>query len=154
MLGGWTFTGIQQYYSGVPIVLTATYTLPLFTQALRPDAISGVTRQLGGGNFDPALDRWINPAAFSVPGPLRFGTAARSYTDLRAPSTYNENFGLMKRISFHERYSVILRGEFFNALNRVVFGTPAANVSNGNFGKVTSQANTPRQGQVSARFEF
>jgi Carboxypeptidase regulatory-like domain/TonB dependent receptor len=154
VLGGWIFTGIQQYYSGVPIVLTATNTLPLFTQALRPDVIPGVTRQLGGGNFDPATDRWINPAAFSVPGPLRFGTAARSYTDLRAPNTYNENFGLMKRISFLERYSLTIRGEFFNAFNRVVFGAPAGNVSNGNFGRVTSQANTPRQGQVSARFEF
>jgi hypothetical protein len=85
---------------------------------------------------------------------LRFGTAARSYTDLRAPNMYNENFGLMKRISFRERYSLTLRGEFFNAFNRVVFGAPAGNVSNGNFGRVTSQANTPRQGQVSARFEF
>jgi hypothetical protein len=154
VLGGWIVTGIQQYYSGIPVVLTATNGLPLFNQALRPDAVSGVSRQLGGGGFDPAKQTWINPAAFAVPAPLRFGTAARSYTDLRAPNMYNENFGLMKRITFLERYSLTVRGEFFNAFNRVVFGAPSANISNSNFGRITSQVNTPRQGQVSMRFEF
>jgi hypothetical protein len=60
----------------------------------------------------------------------------------------------MKRITFLERYSLTVRGEFFNVFNRVVFGAPSANVSNSNFGRITSQINTPRQGQVSMRFEF
>ena len=48
----------------------------------------------------------------------------------------------------------MLRGEFFNAFNRVVFGAPVANISAANFGRVTSQANAPRQGQVAARIDF
>jgi hypothetical protein len=35
-----------------------------------------------------------------------------------------------------------------------VFGVPAAIVSAANFGRVTSQSNSPRQGQVAARIEF
>jgi hypothetical protein len=153
LLGGWVLTGIQQYYAGVPVVLTANNTLPLFNLVLRPDAIPSMMRQ-SGGSFDPATQRWINPDAFKVPAALRFGTSARSYGDLRNPSFFNENFGLMKKLKLHERIVVTLRGEFFNAFNRVVFGTPVANVSNGNFGKITSQANQPRQGQVALRVEF
>jgi hypothetical protein len=154
VLGGWTFTGIQQYNAGIPVVLTANNTLPVFNLLLRPDAVGGVPRQLGDGSFDPAKGPWINPNAFKVPGAFSFGTSARSYGDLRNPSYLNENFGLMKRLKIGERVTITLRGEFFNALNRVVFGAPAANVSNGNFGRITSQANQPRQGQVALRFEF
>jgi len=153
-IGGWTFTGIHQYSRGVPIILTANNTLPLFTQVLRPNVVAGQTRQLGDGSFDPNTMKWINTAAFVVPPALQFGTSARTYTDLRAPNNYNENFGLSKKFRVYERVTLTLRGEFFNAFNRVVFGSPQGNVSNANFGKITSQANTPRQGQVALRAEF
>jgi len=155
ILGGWILTGIQQYSTGLPIVLTVNNTLPLFNQALRPNVIPGVKRQLGGsGSFDPATQLWINPAAFAVPAAYRFGTSARSYEDLRYPNNYNESFGLLKRVPIAERFSLTLRGEFFNIFNRVVFGGPQSNASNGSFGRITSQANNPRQGQVSLRLEF
>jgi hypothetical protein len=154
VLGGWVLTGIHQYSTGTPIVLTANNTLPLFTGVLRPNVATGVARQIGGETFDPAVDRWINPAAFSVPGNLTFGTSARSYTDLRNPSYRNENFGLLKRFYLGDRLTATFRAEWFNALNRVVFGSPQANVSNAQFGRITSQANTPRQGQLALRLDF
>lgn len=154
IIGGWTLTGIQQYSTGTPIVLTANNSLPLFTSVLRPNVISGQVRQLGTGSFDPATGRWINPAAFAVAPALQFGSSARSYTDLRAPNFYNENFGLMKQVKMWERVTLTLRGEFFNAFNRVVFSAPTANVSSANFGKITAQSNVPRQGQVGVRLEF
>jgi hypothetical protein len=103
---------------------------------------------------DPLANAWFNKAAFAAPASYQFGNAARSYTELRAPNSYNESFGLMRRIQIMERVSISLRGEFFNAFNRVVFGAPAANISATNFGRVSSQANNPRQGQVSLRVEF
>ena len=154
ILGGWVLTGIHQYWVGTPIVLTANNSLPLFTQVLRPNVIAGQTRQFGGGGFDPATQRWINPAAFAVPAALQFGSAARSYTDLRNPNYYNENFGLMKKFRLHEQIVLTLRGEFFNAFNRVVFASPTSNISSANFGKITAQSNNPRQGQVAVRLEF
>jgi hypothetical protein len=154
VLGGWTLTGMHQYSAGVPIVLTANNSLPLFTQVLRPNAVSGAQRHVSNGSFDPATGYWINTAAFTVAPSLQFGSAARSYTDLRAPGYLNENFGLMKRVKLHEHLSLTLRGEFFDAFNRVVFSAPQANRSNAAFGKITAQSNSPRQGQVSARLEF
>ena len=77
-------------------------------------------------NFDPAVDSWINRAAFTSPAALSFGSSARSYTDLRNPNFYNENFGLLKKIRIHERFMVTFRAELFNAFNRVTLPTPTA----------------------------
>jgi len=155
VLGGWVFTGIHQYSVGVPIILSNNNTLPLFTPVLRPNVVANTSRHVEPDHhFDPALDLWINRAAFASPAAFSFGTSARSYTDLRNPNYYNENFGLMKRVRFQDRFVVTFRAELFNALNRVVFAAPQANFSNAQFGRISAQANTPRQGQLGLRFEF
>jgi hypothetical protein len=150
--GGWQLSGIQQYSVGKPVQLTANNGLPIFNGVLRPDVIIGTPMTVS--HTDPLANPWFNKAAFAVPGSFRFGTAARSYTDLRAANSYNESFGLMRSIKLWEKASLVLRGEFFNAFNRTVFGAPVANISAANFGRVTSQANSPRQGQVSARIDW
>ena len=154
VFGGWVLTGMHQYSVGVPIVLTANNTLPLFNQLLRPDVVSGAGRQPAISNFDPNRDLWINRDAFRVPASSNFGTSARSYTDLRAPNLLNENFGLLKHIKVYERLNVTFRAELFNAFNRTVFAAPQANVSNAQFGRISGQANTPRQGQLALRLDF
>ncbi|HYO84338.1 MAG TPA: hypothetical protein VES20_23240, partial [Bryobacteraceae bacterium] len=70
------------------------------------------------------------------------------------PSFLNENFGLLKRFALSENARLTFRAEFFNAFNRVVFGGIQANRSNAAFGRVTSQANSPRQGQLALRLDF
>lgn len=152
-LGGWTFTGIHQYSVGTPITLTANNTLPLFNSALRPNAISS-DRRASVEDFDPNRDFWINRSAFAAPGAFTFGSSARAFTDLRNPNFLNENFGLIKRIRIMDRLMVQFRAELFNAFNRTVFAAPQANVSNAQFGRISGQGNTPRQGQVALRVEF
>ncbi len=71
VLGGWTVTAIMQYQKGRPVTLSATNTLPLFNSTLRPNVVSGVPLQADTSNFDPALNRWINTAAFQVPASSR-----------------------------------------------------------------------------------
>ncbi|MBC7928500.1 MAG: TonB-dependent receptor [Bryobacteraceae bacterium] len=152
VVGGWQLTGIHQYQSGRPIALTANSTLPIFNGILRPDANSDVTKRLTPA--DPLAGSWINPAAFSAPTGFRLGTSARAYTDLRADEYLNESFGLIKRTPLWEKVTLTFRAEFFNAFNRTVFNAPVGNVSAGNFGRVTQQSNTPRQGQVALRIDF
>jgi hypothetical protein len=105
-------------------------------------------------NFNPAVDRYINRAAFAVPASFTFGSAARSYDSLRAPWNLNESVGAVKRMEITERVTLIFRAEFFNVFNRVVYGAPASNVSLASFGVVSSQFNAPRQGQMALRLEF
>jgi Carboxypeptidase regulatory-like domain/TonB dependent receptor-like, beta-barrel len=152
ILGGWQLSGIQQYQTGKPVQLTANNTLPIFNGTLRPNVNSGVPMTLD--HPDPLANAWFNKAAFSAPASYQFGTAARSYGGLRAANLYNESFGLMRRIKLSESAALTIRGEFFNAFNRTVFGAPVANISSATFGRVTSQANSPRQGQVAARIDF
>jgi hypothetical protein len=89
-----------------------------------------------------------------VPGPLRYGTSARSFTDLRADGFMNESWGLIKRTPLTERLVLTFRAEYFNALNRVVFAAPDGNASNASFGRVTATQNLPRQGQLALRLDF
>lgn len=152
--GGWMVTGIAQYQVGRPIPLTANNTLPLFNSTLRPNVISGVPLQNSFDHFDPAVNSWINPAAFQVPAPFTFGNAAREYAGLRAPAFKNETVGISKRTMLAERLSLTFRAEFFNVFNRVIFAAPASNISAANFGRISSQATAPRQGQLSLRLEF
>jgi hypothetical protein len=42
----------------------------------------------------------------------------------------------------------------FNVFNTVVFGGIQTNITNANFGRVSSQANTPRVGQIKVRLVF
>ncbi len=154
VMTGWTLTNIDQYWAGTPIVLTANNTLPLFNSTLRPNVASGVPLELSYSNFNPTVDRYINPAAFAVPAAFTFGTAARSYDSLRAPWTLNESVGAVKRMALSERVTLTFRAEFFNVFNRVVFGAPASNISASNFGFISSQSNAPRQGQMALRLEF
>ncbi len=154
VLGGWMVTGIAQYQVGRPIPLTANNTLPLFNSALRPNVVLGVPLQNTFAHFDPAVNSWINAAAFQVPAAFTFGTAAREYANLRAPGFKNESVGLSKKTLLAERVSLTFRAEFFNVFNRVIFAAPASNISAANFGKISGQATAPRQGQVSLRLEF
>jgi hypothetical protein len=154
IMAGWTLTNIDQYWAGQPIVLTANNTLPLFNSALRPNVVSGVPLELSYSRFDPAVDRYINPAAFAVLASYTFGSAARSYDHLRAPWNLNESVGAVKRTAINDHVTLIFRAEFFNVFNRVVYGAPAANISAANFGLVSSQSNSPRQGQMALRLEF
>ena len=44
--------------------------------------------------------------------------------------------------------------DVFNVFNNVVFGGIQTNITNANFGRVSSQTNTPRVGQIKVRFDF
>jgi hypothetical protein len=154
ILGGWQVNGILNYQSGIPEVVSANDTLPLFNGAQSPDSVAGVRPGRSCSNFNPATDLLLNAAAFTVPGPNQFGTSAQVLPNARECPVYNEDLGLMKKFYIKESVYFEFRFEMFNALNRVLFGAPATSINNSNFGQVSSQANSPRTGQVAAKFYF
>ena len=50
-----------------------------------------------------------------------------------------------------ERYLILIRAEFFNALNHANFNNPSGSFTSGSFGRVTAAA-AGRIGQMSAKF--
>ena len=78
-----------------------------------------------------------------------FGTANRRF--FHGPGFNNTDLGISKMIPVTEAMHFEIRGEFFNIFNHAQFSNPAGDISDSNFGNVTS-ARDPRIGQVSAKF--
>ena len=83
-----------------------------------------------------------------------YGNTPRTLAfDLRNPSAFNQDLSVRRdfRVS---RMTLGLGLEVFNGFNTVVFGGIQTNITNASFGRVSSQANTPRVGQIKVRLEF
>ncbi|MEO5739360.1 MAG: hypothetical protein ABIS29_02065, partial [Vicinamibacterales bacterium] len=118
------------------------------------DIIPGVPMTLETKDFDPRTNRYLNPAAFAQPTGA-FGSSMPTIDGLRGFSSLNEDLALSKTIGMQGRSTLQLRVEMFNAFNRVEFGLPASNIGNPEtFGRITSQANTPRNMQIALKWTF
>jgi outer membrane receptor protein involved in Fe transport len=155
LLGGWQVSGIFAYQNALPLAFTTSLTNPLFGGAIRPNVSTGVAFRapISGDTFNYTKDNFITPGFMTLPASFTFGTAARNY-NLRGFASYNEDMALMKNFHIKERFRCELRWEAFNALNRVVWGSPATNVSAANFGKVSGQGNSPRLMQVGLKINY
>ena len=151
VVGGWRLSAIQVYNSGTPIALTRNNPLPIFNGQTRPvvDSYENWRAPISGDKFDPNVDRFlITKAQFPVQPVGGFGNVTRYNPKVRTYWGQNENVSLAKTFRVTESIRVDLRAEAFNLLNRTIFGTGSTNLDAGNFGIVTSQANTPRQMQM------
>jgi len=71
------------------------------------------------------------------------------------------DLGLSKYVSITERVNVRLRADAFNVFNRAQFGAPNADLSDSNFGVITTTISnyatgrgTPREFQLSGKIIF
>jgi hypothetical protein len=145
--GGWQFSPLLSYASGMPLQVNVPGA-PLGTGGNRPNLVGGQPLMFSYSNVYSG-NPVINAAAFSDPGPWAIGNEPRYLSGLRSPAFLNENFALAKYFPVGEKVKFKLEIEYFNALNRVIFGSPNTSLLDPNFGKViNSQANTQRQGQA------
>jgi hypothetical protein len=94
---------------------------------------------------------FLAPSAFALPALGTFGNLAKG--TLRGPGLLNFDMGIFKTFPITERWSLQLRGEFFNAFNRANFNAPGTTVSAGGFGSILS-ARDPRIGQLALKVFF
>jgi hypothetical protein len=154
-LGGWSISGVHRYQSGNPIPLFMTNSMPIFNRVQRPNVASGQKLITGirNSDFRPNVDRMINAAAFSDPGPYAFGSAAPYYQDLRNFTVFAEDFSVVKTTRITERVVNEFNAQFINAFNRHRFGEMDSNFRNSSFGTVRA-ATFPRFIQLGLRFRF
>ena len=88
---------------------------------------------------------------FPIPAPGTGGDLGRNV--FRGPGFGQIDFSLSKEFHVTERIAMRLRGEAFNALNKVNLNNPTLDLSNPNFGKSTS-ALIPRQFQLGLKLMF
>ncbi len=176
VISDWQVGAVLRYGSGLPI-LAPTANNSLSTSLFRgtyENRVPGVplfTQDLNCHCFDPSKTFVLNPAAWTEPGPLQFGTAAAYYSDYRYARHPVENVSLGRLFRIKERYSIQVRAEFTNIFNRTYIPNPSATSSvatqlvNPTTGQTTSgfgQINTvggglgasPRSGQLVGRFTF
>ena len=157
LLGGWNLSGILRYESGRPLNIFMNNDLGgfLFNGQKRPNR----AKNTGGvadrsGNFNPATQNYFNKAAWTDPGPLQMGDAPRRDDSVRGFPTYSEDVNLFKVFPLHERLKMKFESQFGNLFNRTDFCDPDTNFSNGSFGTVNTQCNSPRSIQFALRFDF
>ncbi len=162
ILGGWQISPLLTYATGTPLFSGTGGSVyvngdPLGNECApcnRANVVSYNNMMFSYNNVYKGLPV-INKADFSDPGPWVLGNAPRVIGQLRNPFGYNENIALSKYFPFGERVRLKLEIEYFNVLNRVVFGGPDLNFEDPTFGQVIrSQANTQRQGQGHLEIRF
>ena len=166
LVGGWQVNGIMRYQTGTPLGVSAPQSNPTYgsvsttsggvTAAIpqTADRVAGVPMTLSTDNFNPRTDRYLNPDAFALPAGV-FGNTAQLIEGLYGPTSKNEDMSLIKKIRISDGVNLDLRFEAFNVFNRVVWGNPSTNRGTPQtFGVISSQGNSPRNGQIAAKITF
>jgi hypothetical protein len=158
LVKGFEVTAVTTYASGTPISISGGGPLPLFGGGNRPDRVAGQSVKTNVGNFDPARDVYLNINAFRQPAPFTIGNGARVEPNARGFGYYNEDFSVIKRFPFNwptEASNIEIRWEVFNLFNRTTFNNPNSDINDpASFGRVTGQANTPRNMQFAIKLNF
>jgi hypothetical protein len=171
--GGWTFGGMVRYASGLPIPVPASQNqiaALLFTNTRmnRVDAESLYLTDLDGDDFDPNADFVLNPSAWSNPAAGQLSSSPHYYDDFRYQRRPDEQLSIGRSFRLRNRARFEMRGEFFNALNRIQLNnpdaanplqTPARNaqgVPTSGYGRINtgSTFGPPRSGQIVTRLSW
>jgi hypothetical protein len=95
--------------------------------------------------------RWYDRSAFAVPAYGTLGTLGRAV--LLGPGSWTVDVGLNRVFNVAEAQTLEFRMEASNVLNHTNLGNPSTNISNANFGRITS-ADDPRIIQLGLKYNF
>jgi hypothetical protein len=155
IIGGWQTNGIWRFNDGRPLILSLSggQSLPTYG-GQRPDLTAPLHCNSGP---DFLTNYFSNPEVAVAPPPFTLGTAPRTYGGCRQPGQANATLSLFKDFmlsKLREGARLQFRLEAFNALNHPQFDGPDTQVNGGNFGVITSTANSPREVQLALKLYF
>jgi hypothetical protein len=99
-----------------------------------------------------SVNQYLNPAAFAQPAPGTLGNVRLN--SVRGPGFWTIDMGLSRTVGFSGSQNVELRLETFNLLNNFNWGSPVVNFASGTFGRILTQAGTPRILQFGIKYGF
>ncbi len=127
-----------------------------FTCPGNPQWTPGTACHTGAVDLSPADTPAQALAAGYLPPIGRFGNA--QIGSITGPGTVNLSSGLFKAFPVTERVHLRVEGTFTNVLNHTNLADPSLNITNGNFGRITTARGSDfggsRTGQVAARLDF
>jgi hypothetical protein len=157
VLGGWRLSEVTSIDDGMPLTVntsaaypTGDWTADGQTGGARPNA-PAASVQSGGWTRHQYLTGIFTASEFPIP---TLGTDGNLGRDVyRGPGYAQTDMSLTKTFKIREKVSFTLRGDAFNAFNRVNLSPPTLNLSSATFGQVTA-TNTARLFQVGVRLAF
>ncbi len=152
LIGGWQLNGIMLFLSGPPLQINGGNGSGTFAGTQRPNW-TGVNATRDGA-IQQRLGQYFDTTQFSLNAPFTFGNAPRIMPNLRGPGTANFDLSLFKNTMLTERIRLQFRAEAFNAFNRAQFNIPTTSITSALFGRITAQANSPRDVQLALKLFF
>jgi hypothetical protein len=150
LVGGWGISGITNFRSGAPLLITASSSglLPQ-NQGQRANYVCGVP------NNPRTISQWIDTACWSQPQGFVFGNAGVGEGGAYGPRYQDWDLSVNKSVLFGEdgRMALRFQATFTNVFNHVNLQSPDTNQPDGNFGVITSDF-LARQGQLGMTFSF
>src|SRR5206468_7645903 len=140
MPGGWQFSGIGSFQSGLPLNVTQSGDVANFgggTGAQRPDIIGDPKEGIG-----QSLTRYFNTSAFrAVAQTGRVGTSP--YNPIHGPGIANFDTSLYKTVRFaNEKARLQVGVETFNTFNHPQFEAVGTQLNTATYGFVRSEEHT------------
>jgi hypothetical protein len=153
VVGGWRLTAINTMASGLPVNLSYSPSA-IFQVSGVPTYRPNLSGDVYAPDGEQSVSNWFNRANVTIPTDRTqpFGNAARNVA--RGPALYVLDMGLHKSVGLVGRSRLEFRIEAFNVLNKTNLGAPNSNVSNANFGTITTLATPARQLQLGIKFDF
>ena len=137
VVSNWRVSGILSARSGAWLNITTGVDNALNGQICqRPNQVSD---DVYGAK---TLNSYLNRAAFASPAPGTFGDL--EYRAVEGPGYWSIDMALSKLIQMGGARSLELRLETFNLTNHFNWGNPATNLSQSQFGRITTNGGTPR----------
>jgi Carboxypeptidase regulatory-like domain/TonB dependent receptor-like, beta-barrel len=148
LVGGWQLNGILSLSSGRP------YDVQAPIEIANTNNISGALRPniVGDPNAGTSKLHPLNVNAFVLPAAFTFGNMGRN--SLRSDWNKDLDISLFRSFLITESKRLEFRFEAFNITNTPVFAIPDNNITDSNFGQVSSTANIERQLQLALKFYF
>ncbi|MCU1286209.1 MAG: TonB-dependent receptor [Acidobacteriales bacterium] len=121
VLGGWEFSGIQTFQTGLPATVSSNQAVdPTGGDCLGPSPCLFRANQVGDPNSGGAHtydSGWFNAAAFTNPVAGQTTIPSERPGNVRLPGFWRIDMGMFKNIKFSERFGGQFRAEAYNALN-------------------------------------
>ena len=141
LLGGWQWSGIESFATGVPLTVANGTTYAdnagvangsISAAVSYPDLVGSPTSGIPAASqvSGPGYSKYdFNPGAFALPQGLTFGDAGRN--DVRNPSRLNFDMGIFKHFAIKESTALEFRAEAFNIFNHTEFALNSGATSGG-----------------------
>jgi hypothetical protein len=144
VIGHWQLTGNASFQVGLPVNVSQSNTLGLFSAIQYPNLV-------GNPNGNHSLTQWFNTSAFQIAPQDTLGNAPRA--DFFGPGLDIWNIAIGRTFPIGEHFKFKIRGEFYNAFNKVLYSSLNTTITSPAFGSVTG-AMDPRVVQFSGRLTF